>query len=120
MSKIVSIKESHLFRKAYEKGRRFSEKNVSVYVLKNYKSDQTLLGITTSKKLGNAVRRSRVRRMIREAYRALLRDRAFIRPFLIVVVARGAAYEDGRKTGHVQNDLEKALLRAGVFRGAGE
>ena len=31
-----------------------------------------------------------------------------------------AAYEDGRKTGHVQNDLEKALLRAGVFRGAGE
>jgi len=115
MAKIIAIKENHLFSKVYSKGKKASEKNVSVYVLNNYKTDVTCLGITTGKKLGNAVQRSRARRLIREAFRNVLNRHTFRRPYLIVVVARNAIVDDRRKMGSVLSDMEKAFSKLRVF-----
>ena len=115
MAKIIPIKENHLFSKVYAKGKKTSEKNIAVYVLNNYKTDETRLGITTGKKLGNAVQRSRARRLIRESFRLIQKKYSFRRPYLIVVVARCAIVEDKRKMDAVFNDLEKAFLKLQVF-----
>ncbi|MBE6712493.1 MAG: ribonuclease P protein component [Ruminococcaceae bacterium] len=115
MAKIVPIKENHLFSKVYAKGKKASEKNIAVYVLNNYKTNETRLGITTGKKLGNAVQRSRARRLIREAYRLLLKKYNFQRPYLIVVVARNAIVDDKRKMDAVFYDMEKAFLKLQAF-----
>ncbi len=115
MAKIVAIKENHLFSKVYAKGKKSSERNIAVYVLNNYKTDETRLGITTGKKLGNAVQRSRARRLIREAFREILKKYAFRRPYLIVVVARNAIVDDKRKMDSVYNDMEKAFLKLQAF-----
>ena len=117
MAKIVSIKENYLFSKLYAKGKRCAAKNVTVYVLPNYKSAETRLGITASKKLGGAVRRSRVRRLIREAFRLLTAERCFVRPYLIVVVARGALFEKDRKMGDVKKDLLYVFEKLGMYGG---
>ena len=115
MSKIVAIKENHLFSKVYAKGKKASGKYVSVYVLNNYRSAETRLGITTGKKIGNAVQRSRGRRLIREAFRSIQKKYAFCRPYLIVVVARSAIVDDKRKMDDVFCDMEKAFLKLQVF-----
>ncbi len=115
MSKIVAIKENHLFSKVYAKGKKTSEKNIAVYVLNNYKTNENRLGITTGKKLGNAVQRSRARRLIREAYRQIVRQYSFRRPYLVVVVARNAIVDNKRKMADVFCDMEKAFKKLQVF-----
>ena len=59
---------------------------IVVYLKKN-RLNETKLGITVSKKVGDAVVRNRVRRIILAAYRELIKERNLI-GFSIVVVAK--------------------------------
>lgn len=70
---------------------------------KSYMPDDVRLGITTSKKVGNAVQRSRSRRVIREAFRELQED---IRPgYDFLLIARG-------KTPFVKStDIKQVLIK---------
>jgi ribonuclease P protein component len=115
MSKIIAIKESYLFSKIYTKGKKASEKNISVYALRNYKSTETRLGITTGKKLGDAVVRSRARRLIREAFRSCTLNKKWKKPFWIVVVARSPIVIKSRKMGDVLHDMERAFEKLSLF-----
>lgn len=106
--RIMTLKENHLFARAYRKGRCFSGKTVAVYVLRNNNREQTLLGITVSKSRGNAVQRNRTKRIIREAYRAF---HPFIKEgFIIVIVARQQAV--GAHVSAVTSELEELLEKA--------
>ena len=81
-----------------------------VNVIKN-RSRGLRVGITTSKKTGNAVKRSRSRRVIREAVRALaprIRD-----GYDLVLVARGKT--PFVKSTQVQEALEQQLGKAGLL-----
>lgn len=67
MKKNEIIKENKTFVKLYKRGKYVAGKAVVVYFIKNGKGINRV-GITTSKKIGNAVKRSRARRVIRAAY----------------------------------------------------
>ena len=68
MKKTVSLKENHLFRRAYQKGRSAADGRLVLYV--RQKGGQgNRLGLTVSTKLGCAVVRNRTRRRLREIYR---------------------------------------------------
>ncbi len=79
------IKSNKDFMKAYKKGRFSANNFISVYFLPN-KSPYNRIGITTSKKIGNAVQRNRARRIIRAAYRN--KEKLFPIGFDIIFVAR--------------------------------
>lgn len=115
MAKIVAIKEPYLFSKVYAKGKKKSEKNIAVYALRNYKSGETCLGITTGKKLGNAVTRTRARRLIREAFRLSTKSKNWKKPYWIVVVARSSIAQKGRKMDEVRLELERAFADLALF-----
>ena len=68
MKKTVSLKENHLFRRLYNKGRSAVCPELALYVRKNGRSGNRL-GLTVSTKVGCAVVRNRVRRRLREIYR---------------------------------------------------
>lgn len=70
MKKTVTIKSNCDFRRAYGKGKVFQAPALVSYVLKN-RAGICRIGITTSKKIGNAVERNRARRVIRAAYREI-------------------------------------------------
>lgn len=110
MGKIVSICRNNDFRRAYARGKSFVGPLLVTYVRKN-RLGVTRVGVTTSKKIGNAVLRSRSRRVIREAYRVLFpRIKS---GFDLVLVARGRTPR--AKSTEVEKQLEKQLLSAGVI-----
>ncbi len=109
--KVLSLKENHLFAKSYRKGRCFSGKYIAVYVLKNYDKNQTKLGITVSKSRGNAVKRNRTKRVIREAYRVF---HPFIKEgYIIVIVARQPCVT--APVSVVTSELEGLLSKAALL-----
>ena len=63
-----SLKQNHLFRRLYQKGKSASGHCLVVYCRKNGRAHNRL-GVTVSTKLGHAVVRNRCRRRLREVYR---------------------------------------------------
>lgn len=100
--KLTPICKNNEFRRAYARGKSYVTPLVVVYVLKN-RYRQVRVGITTSKKIGNAVARNRSRRVIREAFREIAPR--IKTGYDLVFVARG-------RTPHVKStDVQRHLLR---------
>lgn len=113
MVKIISICNNYEFRRIYNRGKSFVSPTVVLYALKN-RCGHSRAGITASKKIGNAVKRNRARRVIREATHTLWPQ--IVQGYDIILVARG-------KTPYVKStDIEKNLARllkqAGLLRPA--
>lgn len=71
MTKPAVLNQNKDFRRLYGRGKSKVHPALVTYVTKN-RVGHCRVGITTSKKIGNAVSRNRARRVIREAYRQLL------------------------------------------------
>lgn len=118
--KFKAIRENHLYRKAYAKGKRFVTPALAVYVLPDYraaalqkahpqKKRVNRIGLTVTKKTGGAVVRSRVRRILREAYRQTDRATPLKTGFLIVLAAREKAVQ--LKSTDLARDLSFAMKK---------
>lgn len=118
--KLYPLCENHMFLKAYRKGKSGVNKYTAVYILKNYRTQKdgspshTKLGLAINAKLGKACKRSRVKRIIREAYRAVLPD---IRDgYIIVIAARAAAFSKNVKSTDIQKQLCDTLKKLEVIK----
>lgn len=86
----VTIKKNRDFRRLYATGKSAANAYLAVYCRKN-RTAGNRLGLTVGTRVGKAVVRNRVRRLIRESYR--LREERLLRGYDIVVVARSRAAE---------------------------
>jgi ribonuclease P protein component len=92
MQYTCSLKKNHEFRRLFARGKSRVSRPLVLYASRN-SLGRNRLGISTGVKLGCAVKRNRVRRRIREAYR--LNEATFKQGFDLVVVARTrAVYSD--------------------------
>ena len=97
-----ALKQNHEFRRLYSKGRNAASPYFAVYCRRTGRP-YSRLGLTTGVKLGNAVKRNRVRRRMRELYRT---NESKLRPgYDIVMVARTRAIFAR------YSDLESSFLR---------
>jgi ribonuclease P protein component len=111
MTDFVPIKENHDFQRAYAHGKYYVSPVLVSYVIKNRKR-ALRAGITTSKKIGNAVKRNRSRRIIRESFRTLApRVKS---GYDIIFVAR--AKTPFVKCREVCRAMEQHLKRAGILQ----
>ncbi len=124
--KLYAIKENHLYHKAYTKGKKAAGKTVCVYVLPDYHAARlqrenplklriNRVGLTATKKLGGAVTRNRVKRILREAYYKLEKTHIVKTGYLIVVAARDCCVE--AKTETVYDDLLRAFEKLELIVG---
>ena len=102
MKHTAPLKENHLFRRAYHRGKTAADSRLALYVRRNGQKSNRL-GLTVSTKLGHAVVRNRVRRRLREIYR-LNEDRLNSGCDVVVVARVRAASSD-------YHQLEKSFLR---------
>ena len=116
--KHIAISENHLYSKAYAKGNKFVGKHVIVYVLKDFKAkklqnahpDKVMvnrIGLTVSKKIGHAVVRTRVKRILREGLRQAEKKFDIEKGYLVVLVARPICVN--AKSTNIALDIEKAF-----------
>lgn len=68
MNKTTIIKRRYEFKNLYTKGQRYFSRNITLYILKN-KYDHNRFAIAVSKKCGKAVKRNKIKRIIRENYK---------------------------------------------------
>lgn len=101
--KIVAINENRDFKRIYAKGKSAISPILVTYVYKN-RGKKLRVGITASKKTGNAVQRNRSRRIIRAALQALLPQIDKNRNVDLIFVSRG-------KTPYVKSTaIQKTML----------
>lgn len=87
LQKYLSLTENTDFQRTYHRGKSCARPALVVYSNKN-RVGVCRVGITTSKKIGNAVERNRSRRVIRAAFRAVSNEYTFKGNFDFVLVAR--------------------------------
>ena len=116
--KHIAITENHLYSKTYAKGHKFVSGNTVLYVLKDLRSEKLMkanpmkeyvnrVGLTVSKKLGGAVERNRVKRILREGLRQTEQDLNLKKGYLIVIVARSGAVN--AKSDQIKRELTKGF-----------
>ena len=93
------------FRRLYHRGTSYANPALVVYFMKN-RAGICRIGITTSKKIGNAVERNKSRRLIRAAFQSVYRDyEDYLQGYDFVFVARG-------KTRYMKSyQLEKVMIQ---------
>ena len=97
--KPYAIQENHLYRKTFQRGKRWSGQLVSVYVLKDLAAKKlkkanpqkqyiNRIGLSVPKREGGAIERNRVKRIIRAGLQGVERRYRLRRGYLIVIAAR--------------------------------
>ena len=102
MSDFVTLKTNPDFRRLSNRGISITDPALVIYYSKN-RAGICRIGITTGKKIGNAVERNRSRRVLKEAFRSVCPQ---VKPqYDIVIVARS-------KTKYVKSTrLAEIMLR---------
>ncbi len=86
--KIEKIKKNKEFRFIYKKGTSINDENLVLYIFKRT-DGHNKLGISVSKKVGKSVTRNRVRRLIYESYRNILKENSVLKSnYSLVFIAR--------------------------------
>ncbi len=110
MKRTDTLKNNYEFRRIYAKGKSYHHPALILYLMKN-RAGICRIGITTSKKIGNAVQRNRCRRIIRAGYAGLedkIKDN-----YDIVIVARSRTKY--LKSSDIEDILISQLKQAGAI-----
>ncbi len=121
--KYTTIKEHHLFDKTFQKGTRFGGRYVTVFVLRDLAAKRLKLenplkqgynrfGVSVGKKVGGAVQRNRVKRILRAGYRSV--EPELKTGFLVVLVPRTGVLQ--ATSTDIERDLRVGFSKIGMFR----
>ena len=124
--KFYAISQNHLYQKVYKSGARKSSRTITVFVMKDraaallekqnpQKEKLNRVGISVSKKVGDAVHRNRAKRLIREAYRQIDKLYGIRRGFLVVICPKIECTV--RKEGDVYKDMLYCLTSLNMLCG---
>lgn len=111
MLPVETLKTNSDFRRAYARGKSYTNPALVMYVRKN-RAGSCRIGITASKKIGNAVQRNRARRVIREAFRQV--KLPLKGNYDVVFVARTKTVY--KKSTEIYNVMLPMLIEAGVVK----
>lgn len=110
------LSRSAEFERVYRQGRSTANRSLVLYTFPNTGAGRPRLGLSVSRKVGGAVERNRVKRLLREAF---AHAEAELDPAQdIVVVARPPAGELAEREGlaGIEGSLSELIDRAGLRR----
>jgi ribonuclease P protein component len=108
------LSRSAEFERVYRQGRSTANRHLVLYTFPNPSAQRPRLGLSVSRKVGGAVERNRVKRLLREAF---AQAEAGLRAGQdLVVVARPSAAELVEREGlsGVEESLTELIVKAGL------
>lgn len=111
MIKTVSLNQNALFLKVYQKGKKTYHRHFVLYFLPN-RLGINRLGLKVGKKIAKAVKRNRVRRLLKESYR--LMEAELESGYDIVIVARQSCLSCDTYL-EVSGAVHDLMKKAGLF-----
>jgi ribonuclease P protein component len=115
LGKNLKLCKNRSFQTVYKRGRSFANRQAVLYVLPN-KNKTFRIGFAAGKRLGCAVVRNRVKRLLREAYR--LNQDKLIKGADLVLVGRQSLIKADLKI--VVNAFLDVCQRAGILKNSAE
>ena len=112
MRKIDTLKKNYEFKNVLNKGKFFRGKYITMYISKN-KKEKNVIGIAISKKIGKAVKRNRLKRLIRESFR-LQKNRLEQGYNLVFLWNKNILQEC--KCDVIYKDMEILFKKAGILK----
>jgi ribonuclease P protein component len=113
------LSRSGEFERVYREGRSHASRHLVVYAFPRAQDDDSepRLGVSVGRKVGGAVERNRMKRLLREAFWSSADDLREGHDF--VIVARPAASELARQGGEqaIEAELREVLSAAGLAGG---
>jgi ribonuclease P protein component len=113
-SKSLRLIRSADFRKVYNEGKAVRSQAFQLFYLMGREDKPVRLGITVTKRFGKAVRRNRIKRLIREAFRQA--QPCLEHGYDIVINVR--SFAEGLSQKEVSGELEDLFSKAGLNSGA--
>ena len=111
MRKIDTLKKNYEFKNVLDKGKFYRGKYITIYINKN-KKEKNIIGIAISKKLGKAVKRNRLKRIIRESYR-LQKDKITKGNNIVFIWNKNQITDS--KSCEVAEDMKELFQKAGIL-----
>ena len=122
--KPIAIKENHLYKKTFQRGKRWSGKFVTVCVLKDLAAKRlkkanplkqyiNRIGLSVPKREGGAIERNRVKRIIRAGLQGVERRYTLRRGYLIVIAARPGI--ERQKSPAIESELRYIFKKLDMF-----
>ena len=112
MRKIKTLKKNYEFKNVFTKGKFYIGKQITVYIMKN-KKDYNVIGIAISTKTGNAVKRNKIKRLIRENYKNI-KDNLKVGNNIIFLWNQKEKVEDANFY-IIKNDIETLLKQGEIL-----
>lgn len=111
LPKKIIVKQNSDFQKIYRYGHSLANKNLVIYFCKAFHPTQKV-AFAAGKKLGNAVTRNRVKRLLRQVYR--LHRHEIDDAYCILLVGRAAAADT--TSAIVEKSFCSLCQRAGILK----
>ena len=112
MKRIKTLKLNYEFKNVLNKGEYIPGKQVILYFLDNKKSENRI-GIAVSRKLAKAVKRNRIKRVIRAAYQTINKESKQGKD--IVFIWNKNEKIENLDFNIVSDDIRKAFLKIGLI-----
>ena len=113
MRKIKTLKKNYEFQNVLAKGKFYIGKQITIYICKN-KENINKIGIAVSTKTCNAVKRNRIKRLIRENYK-LIKDELNTGYNIVFLWNRKDIVENANFL-IIKNDMNKLLKKAEILK----
>ena len=93
MNKHQRVKKNKDFQNVFKHGKSFANRQFVIYSLRTEGQEEFRLGISVSKKVGNAVTRNRIKRYVRQAVLELKDDLFPDRDYIIIARNQAASID---------------------------
>lgn len=113
MNNTKMLKKNYEFRNVLSKGKHYSGKYIDIVIQKNTKK-YNLLGIAISSKVGIAVVRNKIKRLIRENYK-IMENKIYSGQSIVFLWKKNVGTENANYL-NIKNDIESIFDKANIIK----